>query len=432
MDVTGRGEVSVLEEEFPCSFQQVERLRWMTREPGATFLSGLLVETAAPLDGARLRHALTRVVARHPALRSSLAPGWHDHEQASCQVRSGLDALPLEIEPEPVGLPELIARSFGPFDVCQPPLWRAVCCRAASGGSYLALAIDHLFFDGSSAEIILNDLRAAYDVPSQPLSAPEATYAEFAQWQRGGYVTDEIADDMEYWDQILSAATLERPVPVKGFSAALAQASREDQVAETLLLGESPWEKVLDCCSRLQCSPFHLITTVLVKSLSELSGVCDITLLCPVAARPPGFEDVVGWFANLMPVRVSWDPAIADADLVSLIRDQALDALDHCLVPWDLLRDHFGFDLSLPEKSGLVQINVRHHGVPDDDPGGGGWRLLNVSNTMGQSGLDIGLAMAAGGLKLTCSYPRAGYPQAVIAELLEQIHSGVMRLSDTF
>jgi hypothetical protein len=420
----------LLDDIYRCTFQQEDQLRWMTRDPGVSSVSGLMIAVESPLDEDRLRRSLTALVARHPALRTSISPGGPHDPDVSCHVWRALPELPVDVDAKPTRLSDLAARAFTRFDINRPPLWRVLSSPAESGQTHLAFAVDHMVFDASSATILLNDLRIAYRSPDQPFPPLLSTYGQYARWQRSEQARREFADDIGHWERVLSGTPLERPVPVAGFDPVAALASIGEQASDVLVLDGQLWQGTLRQRGRLAASAFHIIAALLAESLGALSSTRDLTILCPVQARQPEYRDVLGWFANQLPLRVRWSPGTTTSDLVTIVRDQTIAALQHGLVPWEFLRPHFGLDPDEAEVEGLVQLNALYTDAPREASQRDGWRRVTMAPaSMRQTGLDIRAHIGTTAAKLTCYYPRGGYPGQVIGSLLTGIRDGAARIA---
>jgi amino acid adenylation domain-containing protein len=188
----------------------------------------ITIRKTGPLDVEALRRALTEVVARHQAWRSTFA---------------AVDGVPHQFvrEPAEVDLPVTDLSELGPedavhrateiaaadtlrpYDVADGPLIRPRLIRITEDDHRLYLGLHHLVFDGTTLHrVVFPELTALYrsyamGVPSS-LPDPQAQYADYTMWELDWVGGPEIADRIANWRKRLagSAATqlpLDHPRP---------------------------------------------------------------------------------------------------------------------------------------------------------------------------------------------------------------------------
>jgi amino acid adenylation domain-containing protein len=188
----------------------------------------ITIRKTGPLDVEALRCALTEVVARHQAWRSTFA---------------AVDGVPHQFvrEPAEVDLPVTDLSELGPedavhrateiaaadtlrpYDVADGPLIRPRLIRITEDDHRLYLGLHHLVFDGTTLHrVVFPELTALYrsyamGVPSS-LPDPQAQYADYTMWELDWFGGPEIADRIANWRKRLagSAATqlpLDHPRP---------------------------------------------------------------------------------------------------------------------------------------------------------------------------------------------------------------------------
>ncbi|MCP2170131.1 condensation domain-containing protein, partial [Goodfellowiella coeruleoviolacea] len=193
---------------IPLSFAQ-QRLWFLDQlRPGSTeYQVPVALRLFGPLDRAALAEALTAVVARHEALRTTF------------QVADGTASQVIH-PPTEVPLPVLDLRGRGaeldevlraeiscPHDLTHGPLLRALLIHLADADHVLLLQLHHIITDGWSMGVLLGDLatgyRAARDGEPVVLPPPPVQYADYAVWQRrvfGGSGSDGVlAGQLDHW-----------------------------------------------------------------------------------------------------------------------------------------------------------------------------------------------------------------------------------------
>ncbi|WP_055529415.1 non-ribosomal peptide synthetase, partial [Streptomyces alboniger] len=167
-------------------------------EGAGHFSQALSLRMPADLDPAALEDALNDLVAHHDALRSRFTTGeqvgWHIDEQT-----------PRLLLARHTG-PETDTPHFGPFDLAQGPLLRAVLHDTGTDlPPVLHLTVHHLVVDGVSWRLLLEDLDRAYRARcagGDGVAALPAKSSPLRQWARrlSAHAADGGFDDERaYW-----------------------------------------------------------------------------------------------------------------------------------------------------------------------------------------------------------------------------------------
>ena len=76
--------------------------------------------------------------------------------------------------------------------------------------------------------------------------------------------------------------------------------------------------------------------------LHRITGQRDLVVGLPVRNVPEGMDDVMGFFVNILPVRVQVDPDMPFTALVARVRSAVLDCFSHPDVPLEQLVQALG------------------------------------------------------------------------------------------
>ncbi|MEB3980325.1 amino acid adenylation domain-containing protein [Mycobacterium sp. 663a-19] len=190
----------------------------------------IVIRKTGPLAVEALRRALTEVVARHAALRTSFRT---------------VDGMPYQFvrEPADVDLPLTDLSDLGPdravarateiaaadtmrrYDLADVALIRARLIRITDQDHRLYLGLHHLVCDGTTLNrVVFPELIALYrnyaTGASSSLPDPEAQYADYTMWELDWVRGPEVANRIAHWRERLdgSAATqlpLDHPRPLR-------------------------------------------------------------------------------------------------------------------------------------------------------------------------------------------------------------------------
>ena len=419
---SGRG----LAGSYPCSYQQLDRLRGKEREPDSPFISGLEASCAHHVSEGAFYEAVCELTRRHAALRTSFRVPGADVGQAVAEIHVHDPSRLLLISRPSSHAFVITSRIATPLDPREHPIWRASLRPAPGGGVQLHVAVDQLVFDGVSAIVFLEELALLCTEQRGDLGAP-GSYADFADWQRGEYTSTEADRDLAYWTGQL-AGEPERPVLLPGFDPRGAVRSSDRQRSRSLRLGEQLWPRLVESSISAGGTAFTAVAALIVAALAARSTSDDVTVYCPVAARPDEHARTVGRFANLMPLRFGPRAGPSGRDWIAAVRAEMSDGIEHWLMPWDLLRSRMGVDPASQARPGLALLNAIDAATPAAAERLG-WTVSHRAGPMSQAGLDLQVRIGTDGALITCNYPADGYPDDSIDDLIQTIGALARRSS---
>ena len=188
----------------------------------------ITIRKTGPLDVEALHSALTEVVARHEAWRTTFRTVDRVPYQfvgQPAQVDLPLtDLSDLDVEDAVHRATEIAtADALRPYDLARGPLIRPRLIRIAEGHHRLYLGLHHLVFDGTTLRrVVFPELTALYrsyatGVPLL-LPDPQTQYADYTMWELDWVRGPEMADRLANWRRRLAGITptqlpLDRPRP---------------------------------------------------------------------------------------------------------------------------------------------------------------------------------------------------------------------------
>lgn len=355
---------TTLQGEFPLSFQQEQLWFLHQLQPGqTTYNLPTALMLHGELDVEALRTALSRVVERQAALRTTFAP-------------RGTGAVQVVAPPGPVDLPVTIlpptegearqvlaketieAESRHVFDLEKGPLFRPWLFQLAPDDHLLSLLAHHTCSDGWSTGVLVKELLEYYmairqgraaTLPDLPLQ-----YAEYAVDQRERLRDAALDKELQYWEDTLSGA------PVLDFPtdrARPAVPSYRGETAKYTLPSE-----VVDPMRALardhRASLFMALLTGFKMMMVRYTGQEDVVLGTASAQREqPEIASLVGFFTNMMVLRsdLGGDPTFEQA--LERIRDLTLDVYEHQEVPFEKVVERVAPHRD-PSRNPLFQIAI--------------------------------------------------------------------------
>ncbi len=325
---------------LPLSFEQ-QRLWFLEQlEPGPAYNVPIALALEGELDPGRVERALNAVIARHEALRTRfVAIDGRPVQEVLAERPIVLGRRDLShagtAVAEHEALRQAAALAARPFDLAADALLRAELLRLAPRHHVLLLVIHHIVVDGWSAGVLMQELAAAYSGESLP--ALEIQYADFAAWQRAEAQEERLAAQVDYWKRRLDGLPPLLELPTD--RPRIARGERRAGI-ERFGLDAAIASRVRECARRLEATPFMVLLAAFQALLVRLTGQRDIAVGTPIAHRTaPQVEPLIGFFANTVVLRASFEGAPGFDEVVRRVREAALDAYAHQDAPFERVVD---------------------------------------------------------------------------------------------
>lgn len=286
-------------------------------------------------DAAALRRAFAAVVARHDALRTTI----DETPDGPVQVvgESAQDMLAVEVRDLAVdgeGIDALLAADAQrPIDLRAGPAVRMTAYVDGDRDPVLLLVTHHLLVDGASLAIIWRDFATAYEQARRGedprLVPPSVQMPDVAVWERERLAAGALDAGRTYWSgQMKGAATsIEFPLDAPRADGAPAETVRTQLPAVS-------WDRVVTAARQQRATPFTVLAAVYAVLLFRWTGQNDVVIGVPVARRSrPELRDVVGYLANMLPLRVRVASDDTIADVIARVQAQTIAMFEHEDVP---------------------------------------------------------------------------------------------------
>ena len=286
--------------------------------------------------------ALVQLTQRHETLRTSFVNENGEllqiiHE--NCTPIVSIERLSENQRNE--ALQTIRADAATPFNLSQAPLLRCRLYIIGQKELLLSLVMHHIIGDGWSMQVMFNELSTLYngiDNSAATNNADEINlpplaiqYRDYAVWEQN----HAWQDDAEYWKTTLAAAPTSiafprhAPLPEKRRSPLGVQSRRIDDEVMSALREYAVQEGV---------SLSTLILTLFAALLHRLTRQQDMVIGMGVAGRDrKELEGLIGFFINILPIRITMDEETELKELLRLVNQRVLDALERQNYPFDLL-----------------------------------------------------------------------------------------------
>ncbi|HEU5188160.1 MAG TPA: amino acid adenylation domain-containing protein [Methylomirabilota bacterium] len=412
----------------PLSFAQqqlwlVDRLR-----PGSpAYNMGKAFRLAGDFDLTALESALTAIVARHEALRTTF------HETDGEPVQMVGPPRPVEVTyVDLTGLPEdareaaleaqLTAEARRSFDLTCDLMLRALVARLGEREHALLLVLHHIASDGWSVGVLMRELEAHYsaavtgDIATLPPLPVQ--YADHAAWQRARLAGQRLADEISYWRQQLAGAPPALALPTDHPR----PAELGDGGNQCTRLLPSEHVSVVRALARAErVTPFAVLLAAFQALLHRYTGETDLVVGTASACRIlREVEPLIGYFVNTLPLRMALDGDPTFRELLRQASRVSREALGHQELPFERLVAALAPERRR-DRSPIVQVMlVLQEAALSGMPRLSGLTATPLRARNGTAKFDLSLTAveSATGLQLIADYSTDLFDGATIERLL--------------
>jgi len=315
------------------------RLWFLDRfQQSAAYSVPLAYRITGPFSVERLDDCLTRIVARHDALRTALVMGEDNELYQEIAAPMTIQSRCLRADNYTEALALANTEASEPFDLTQAPLLRSVCIRISEQETLWFVNFHHSMWDAWSLAVVWNELMSLY--AGEQLPASSFQYADYAQWQLQWLKTSAADAQRAFWRQALAG---DLPLLQLG-RVTTAESERSTAGAmEPCRFDNSHPAAVREAAARHGTTEFVFALSAFLATLYRLTRQDQIIVGVPVACRSlPETESVVGYFANTLPLRISFAPDMRFSDLIEQAARQLAAALANQELPFDQIVDALG------------------------------------------------------------------------------------------
>jgi acyl carrier protein len=318
------------------------------------------------LDPAAFRRALVRVQEQHEVLRWFF-PADHGAPEVRVGPAGVLDLTEADLRGQEQASADSVVTSFllAAIDLQRGPLWRILLARVGERRWVLAMSIHHAVFDGWSQDVLYDDLSRHYNAEASPPSErlggnqPDPagrdgrrTFADYVAW-RAARDRRRGESDLAWWYDRLNGAPSVLDLP-RDYPRPRIQTWRGAR--RTRLLPPETGSAVARASARLGVTHSTVLLAGFAELAFRLSGRTDVIIGTPAAdRRHPAFEPMVGFFVEILPLRLGRRPETTADELIRLCRDCLIDSVAHPSVSLDQLVAHFR-PARDPDTSPLIQV----------------------------------------------------------------------------
>ena len=318
---------------------------------------GIIIE--GNIDKSKLENCFKTLIERHSSLRTY----FEQKDDNIVQIIKDKVDFKLDYEISDETDVYSIYRNFvKPFDLSKAPLFRTQLVKLDNKKSLLLLDMHHIISDGTSLNILLQELCDLYN--GETLSTKELEYKDFTVWEQSQMTTDNFKEQKEYWinqfkDEIplLNMPTSYPRPSVQNFEGSNYHAK----------LSKEQFSKINLLAQKLGITPYMLMLSVYYILLSKYTSQDDIVVGTPIVGRDmPELTNMLGMFVNTLALRNSVDHSISFKDFSKQIKENCLNSFKNQTYPFDMLVN----DLNIKRDTSRnplfdVMFVFQNNGYPD-------------------------------------------------------------------
>lgn len=384
--------------------------------------SGFNMSTAVRLHGqlnhAALEQALQDLLARHAILRTT----YHEvagegRQRIHPQLAVPLSRLSLTEGECTTQLGET-ARQL--FDLRHDAPIRALLMQTGPQEHVLQLVLHHIASDGWSGSILVDELVQCYEAHDQgrqpQLKALPIQYVDYAVWQTSPAMGQHQREGVAFWQRTLAGIPAQVPLPFD-----FPRPERDDGhgAAVDFRLEAATMQRLQALQEQSGVSLFMLLLTAYSLVLQQQTQGRDLVIGTDVANREhPATEGLIGFFVNLLALRVRPQPESGFREQALRVRELCLQAFAHQDTPFEQVVEA----LQLPRLSNvhpLLQTLFVLDNTPRQQQRLGNLTLSPVNSTQSHSKFDMALFASPEGdaLNLRWVYRTSLFSQATVERL---------------
>ena len=309
------------QKDYPLSQTQLGiYVECMSRQGEVAYNNGMLFRLNPAIDADKLSKACETVVEAHPFIKTRL---FVDSQGNPRQLRNDAEAYHQSVETlTQQAFEKLKQELIYPFDLLNDCLFRIRILKTPEA-LYLFIDFHHIIFDGMSFNIILKDLKDAYE--QLPVNKEKFTGYEIALEEETLRKTDAYTLAKKwYQEQFGTLKVSSLPIPEK----------RESQITygqECIELAVD-YKQLEDACNRLGVTPNVLTTTV----FGYLLGVNTHAQESLFATIYSGRQDLktqrtVAMLVKTLPVYTKWGRGTTVKELLQTTKQQLMGSMSNSL-----------------------------------------------------------------------------------------------------
>jgi len=292
--------------------------------------------------------ALTELVRRNNILRTFYFEGEDFTEQEVLEKFPPLDLhdtdLSGELNAETV-FNEVVLRKLRsqPLNIESGEGMRTALVKLAESRYAMVFVFHHIVVDNGSTRSSMEQFTSLYNAFAMgnsitTIPTPKISYSDFTLWHTQQLALPQSQEHINWWVKQLSGAPLAgQLLPFAKVSSRPDKQSRSRDILKQTLPA-TKLKRMKRISSELKATPFQFLLASFRAFIHRYSEEDDLTLLMVDGNRPrPEFDDVIGNFVNIVPLRCQNHCGGSFEELMSEVKTTVQEAREHSDIPFDVI-----------------------------------------------------------------------------------------------
>ncbi|WP_143138103.1 non-ribosomal peptide synthetase, partial [Burkholderia ubonensis] len=331
------------ENDLPLSFPQ-QRLWFLAQleGPSAAYNISSALRFEGDLDVQRLRAAISEISRRHEILRTTF-PAIDGRGVQRIAPPAPVALAVVDVAGESDALALLADETDRPFDLAVGPLYRVVLYRVDARVHVFGVVMHHIISDAWSSGTLIGELAALY--AGQHLPELAVQYADYAVWQHERLASADTHRELALLSASLADAPDQIELPTDRPRPAI---QRFDGAVLPFQLNGALADGVRAIAHASGTSTFMVVLAAYALLLSRYSNQQDIVIGSPIANRRSSMtEPLIGFFANMLALRVDLSGNPGFGELLARVKRVALDGYSRQEIPFEQVVDALKLERNL-------------------------------------------------------------------------------------
>ncbi|WP_157654015.1 non-ribosomal peptide synthetase, partial [Burkholderia ubonensis] len=329
--------------DLPLSFPQ-QRLWFLAQleGPSAAYNISSALRFEGDLDVQRLQAAISEISRRHEILRTTF-PAIDGRGVQRISPPAPVALAVVDVAGESDALALLADETDRPFDLAVGPLYRVVLYRVDARVHVFGVVMHHIISDAWSSGTLIGELAALY--AGQHLPELAVQYADYAVWQHERLASADTHRELALLSASLADAPDQIELPTDRPRPAI---QRFDGAVLPFQLNGALADGVRAIAHASGTSTFMVVLAAYALLLSRYSNQQDIVIGSPIANRRSSMtEPLIGFFANMLALRVDLSGNPGFGDLLARVKRVALDGYSRQEIPFEQVVDALRLERNL-------------------------------------------------------------------------------------
>lgn len=316
---------------YPLSSAQKRIYYASSLDPSSTLYNiagGIIINNL--LDIKKLENCFNKLINRHSALRTHFEIRNNDIVQIiddKIDFSLNLDTATTD------NLNDIYSNFVEPFDLSKSSLFRTKLVKLQHNKMLLLLDMHHIISDGTSLNILLQELCDLYN--GSTLSEKQIDYTDFTLWEQEQFKTDEFNNKKDYW-----VNQFKDEIPLLNMPTSYTRPSTQSFEGANYhtILSKEVFDKVSTVSKELNITPYMLMLSCYYILLSKYSSGDDIVVGTPIVGRNlTELNNVLGMFVNTLALRNKIDSSLSFDKFIEHIKENCINSFKNQDYPFDML-----------------------------------------------------------------------------------------------